>query len=184
MVQNPVLSLARGTSYVCPVCKVHDRFRSQQPAFPRYALRHLRLHVHCYPMCVVSFWAVSPTVSASNVLCLSSGSLASLCIPPSSSSPLPPLYLHLPCLCQQAAVRSTALLVDERTIPMRLFLGHNACRWLSQKGNTLAFASAVLSLHLGLFLYNAFFLHALAPVLNYVILLHIFRLFLNNVFIL
>ena len=32
-----------------PVCRVYDKLRSQEPAFPRGALRRLHVHAHCYP---------------------------------------------------------------------------------------------------------------------------------------
>jgi len=39
-----------GMASVYPVCTFHDSFRSQQPAFPRNALRHLCVHSRCYPL--------------------------------------------------------------------------------------------------------------------------------------
>ena len=56
MVQTSVISLARGMSYVWPVCGVRDNFRSQQRAFPGDVSRHLRLHVDCHLISGLMHW--------------------------------------------------------------------------------------------------------------------------------
>ncbi len=47
MVQGPVISLARGMSYVCPVCNFHHN-SGLTARFPGGCIEALRLHVHFY----------------------------------------------------------------------------------------------------------------------------------------